>query len=307
MGSRRSYSTAVRSSCLGRRSPRPPGSTARVGRTGQPAGCLKFSVRLATNTPQTGVWPGSCHPPGLRTCAMLVRQVAEFTRPAYSSTSLGLLPPVSTRVGLAMNVGTVFLPGWIHPGRKTVPTFIAKPTRVETGGNRPKLVDEYAGRVNSATCRTSIAHVRSPGGWQEPGQTPVCGVFVASRTENFKHPAGWPVRPILAVKPGGRGERRPKQLDRTAVEEGRRLPMSQVTFSIPDEILIALKATPEVLASRIRLAAAVKLYEMGQLSSGAAAQLAGVPKPYFLGHLADYGVNTFDLTEEELIHDLKSA
>jgi predicted HTH domain antitoxin len=83
--------------------------------------------------------------------------------------------------------------------------------------------------------------------------------------------------------------------------------MSQVTFSIPDEILIALKATPEVLASRIRLAAAVKLYEMGQLSSGAASQLAGAPKPYFLSHLADHGVNTSDLTEEELIHDLKSA
>jgi predicted HTH domain antitoxin len=46
---------------------------------------------------------------------------------------------------------------------------------------------------------------------------------------------------------------------------------------------------------------------MGQLSSGAAAQLAGVPKPYFLSHLADYGVNTFDLSEEKLIHDLKSA
>ena len=56
-----------------------------------------------------------------------------------------------------------------------------------------------------------------------------------------------------------------------------------------------------------RIAAAVKLYEMGQLSSGAASQLAGVPRPYFLGHLADYGVNTFDLSEEELIHDLKSA
>jgi len=84
--------------------------------------------------------------------------------------------------------------------------------------------------------------------------------------------------------------------------------MSQVTFSVPDEILLALKATPEVLAARIRIAAAVKLYEMGQLSSGAAAQLAGVPKPYFLGQLADYdGVNTFDLSEEELIHDLKSA
>ena len=83
--------------------------------------------------------------------------------------------------------------------------------------------------------------------------------------------------------------------------------MSQVTFSIPDETLLALKATPEVLASRIRFAAAVKLYEMGQLSSGAAAQLAGVPRPYFLSHLADYGVNTFDLGEEELTHDLKNA
>lgn len=83
--------------------------------------------------------------------------------------------------------------------------------------------------------------------------------------------------------------------------------MSQVTFSIPDEILLAMKATPEGLASRIRLAAAIKLYEIGQLSSGAAAQLAGVPKPYFLSRLGDYNVNTFDLSEEELIHDLNSA
>jgi Uncharacterised protein family (UPF0175) len=58
--------------------------------------------------------------------------------------------------------------------------------------------------------------------------------------------------------------------------------MSEVTFSVPDEILLALKSTPEALASRIRFAASVKLYELGQLSSGAAAQLAGVPKPYFL-------------------------
>ena len=83
--------------------------------------------------------------------------------------------------------------------------------------------------------------------------------------------------------------------------------MSQVTFSVPDEIVLALKATPEALASRIRFAASAKLYEMGQLSSGAAAQLAGVPKPYFLSRLADYGVNTFDLGEEELAHDLKNA
>ena len=83
--------------------------------------------------------------------------------------------------------------------------------------------------------------------------------------------------------------------------------MTQLTLSIPDEILLALKATPDDLASTIRLAASVKLYEMGQLSSGAAAQLAGVPKPYFLSRLADYGVTTFDLSEEELTHDLNSA
>lgn len=83
--------------------------------------------------------------------------------------------------------------------------------------------------------------------------------------------------------------------------------MSQVTFFIPDEIMRALKATPEALEFRIRLAASVKLYEMGELSAGAASQLAGVPKPYFLSRLADYGVNTFDLSEEELIHDLKNA
>jgi mannose-6-phosphate isomerase-like protein (cupin superfamily) len=53
-----------------------------------------------------------------------------------------------------------------------MPTLIAKPSRVEAAGNQPKLIDEYIGRVNSATSAVSIAHMRSPGGWQEPGQTP---------------------------------------------------------------------------------------------------------------------------------------
>jgi mannose-6-phosphate isomerase-like protein (cupin superfamily) len=43
---------------------------------------------------------------------------------------------------------------------------------VEAAGNKPKLIDEYVGRVNSRTEAVSIAHMRSPGGWQEPGQTP---------------------------------------------------------------------------------------------------------------------------------------
>ena len=53
-----------------------------------------------------------------------------------------------------------------------MPTFIAQPTRIEAAGNKPKLIDEYIGRVNSATSAASVAHMRSPGGWQEPGQTP---------------------------------------------------------------------------------------------------------------------------------------
>jgi mannose-6-phosphate isomerase-like protein (cupin superfamily) len=53
-----------------------------------------------------------------------------------------------------------------------MPTLIAAPTRVAAAGTKPKLIDEYAGRVNTGTEGVSIAHMRSPGGWQEPGQRP---------------------------------------------------------------------------------------------------------------------------------------
>jgi mannose-6-phosphate isomerase-like protein (cupin superfamily) len=43
---------------------------------------------------------------------------------------------------------------------------------VEAAGNKPKLIDEYIGRVNTATEGVSVAHMRSPGGWVEPGQSP---------------------------------------------------------------------------------------------------------------------------------------
>ena len=52
------------------------------------------------------------------------------------------------------------------------PTLILQRTRIQAAGNKPKLIDEYIGRVNSATAAVSVAHMRSPGGWQEPGQTP---------------------------------------------------------------------------------------------------------------------------------------
>src|SRR5215813_1023232 len=53
-----------------------------------------------------------------------------------------------------------------------MPTLIKQPTRIEAAGNKPKLIDEYIGRVNSKESRLSIAHMRSPSGWVEPGQTP---------------------------------------------------------------------------------------------------------------------------------------
>jgi quercetin dioxygenase-like cupin family protein len=53
-----------------------------------------------------------------------------------------------------------------------MPTHITQPTRIQAAGNKPKLIDEYLGRVNSRHEHVSIAHMRSPGGWVEPGQAP---------------------------------------------------------------------------------------------------------------------------------------
>jgi ethanolamine utilization protein EutQ len=73
-----------------------------------------------------------------------------------------------------------------------MPTLIAAPTRVEAAGNKPKLIDEYIGRVNSGTAAVSVAHMRSPGGWQEPGQTPEFDEFtiVLKGTLRVEHVGG---------------------------------------------------------------------------------------------------------------------
>ncbi len=52
------------------------------------------------------------------------------------------------------------------------PRLIESPTRIEAAGNKPKLIDEVVGRVNTGTGDLSIAHMHSPAGWVEPGQTP---------------------------------------------------------------------------------------------------------------------------------------
>ena len=73
-----------------------------------------------------------------------------------------------------------------------MPTLIPQPTRVEAAGNKPKLIDEYVGRVNSKTSAASVAHMRSPGGWIEPGQTPEFDEFtiVLKGTLRVEHKGG---------------------------------------------------------------------------------------------------------------------
>ncbi|HZG37682.1 MAG TPA: UPF0175 family protein [Nodosilinea sp.] len=83
--------------------------------------------------------------------------------------------------------------------------------------------------------------------------------------------------------------------------------MYKIIVALPEETAVALDTSLAAMGEEIRLAAAVKLFELGRLSSGAAATLAGMPRTVFLTKLADYGVNTFNLTEAELTEDLANA
>ena len=53
-----------------------------------------------------------------------------------------------------------------------MPRLIAEPAVIEAAGNKPKRIEEYAGRVNSSHTHVSVARMQSPQGWIEPGQTP---------------------------------------------------------------------------------------------------------------------------------------
>jgi hypothetical protein len=53
-----------------------------------------------------------------------------------------------------------------------MPRLITRPTRVAAAGSQPKQIEEYAGLVNTGHAAVSVARMRSPGGWQEPGQRP---------------------------------------------------------------------------------------------------------------------------------------
>lgn len=73
-----------------------------------------------------------------------------------------------------------------------MPTLIAHPTKIESAGNKPKIIEEYIGRVNSETADLSVARMRSPGGWEEPGQRPEFDEFtvVTKGTLRVEHEEG---------------------------------------------------------------------------------------------------------------------
>jgi predicted HTH domain antitoxin len=81
--------------------------------------------------------------------------------------------------------------------------------------------------------------------------------------------------------------------------------MTQIVLEISDRSLEALSGSPQMAGKELRLAAAMKLYEIGRLTSGGAAELAGVARVEFLARLHDYNVPTFRLTEEELREDVE--
>lgn len=83
--------------------------------------------------------------------------------------------------------------------------------------------------------------------------------------------------------------------------------MSQITLDVPDAMAVALRVPSDKLGGELLLAAAVKLFESGRLSSGAAAELAGLPKPVSLQELGHFGVATFRQSAEELREEFANA
>ncbi len=83
--------------------------------------------------------------------------------------------------------------------------------------------------------------------------------------------------------------------------------MLKVTFECPDDILQTLSETPEQFAEQGRMLIAVKLFELGRLSSGQAARFAGMERVVFLDALKSYQASPINLTAEELAKDISSA
>ena len=78
----------------------------------------------------------------------------------------------------------------------------------------------------------------------------------------------------------------------------------KLTLELPDDALAILRSSPETFANELRLAAAVKWYEMGRISQSRAAELAGINRHDFLQALARFQVTPFQVSPDELAEEL---
>jgi predicted HTH domain antitoxin len=80
-----------------------------------------------------------------------------------------------------------------------------------------------------------------------------------------------------------------------------------LTIPYPDDLLLSLKQEPQEFEAEARLLLAVKLYEMGRVSTGVAAQLAGMGRVAFMFELARFGLSPMGQSPEELAEDFANA
>jgi len=80
-----------------------------------------------------------------------------------------------------------------------------------------------------------------------------------------------------------------------------------ITLNLPEESLLALHLEPGKAEAEIRLVAAIKLFELGKLSTGAAAQFAGLPVPVFVTLMSHYGVSPFNQSPADIAEDIDRA
>lgn len=83
--------------------------------------------------------------------------------------------------------------------------------------------------------------------------------------------------------------------------------MTNITLSFPDTTFSALRKTPDEFAQEMRIAAAVKWYELEQISQGKAAEIAGLTRSGFIQALSRYQVSPFQYSEADLIRELSNA